>query len=243
MDRPAPVFAHLTELRNRIIWSMIAVVVGVAIGWIWVPSLYKVIMARCPVPLTQMGITEVFLVQFHMGIWLGLFIASPFILYQLIAFVLPALQANERRLLFSVLPAVIGLFGVGFSFSYFFIVPKATLFFLGVARDSGANILVSPRDWLDIMLHFSLPLGLVFELPVLIWLLASIGLVSAARLMKWRKYSVVGALVIGALISPAPIVVDQIVMAVPMLLLYEVSIWITVAVEKRRRTRRAAAGL
>lgn len=234
MDRAQSIMGHLSELRRRIIYSLIAIVVGVGAGWALVPTIYHAIMSRAPVPLTQMGVTEIFLVQFHMGIYLGILLASPVILYQLIAFLLPALTGKERTILFSVLPAALGLFVAGFAFSYYFIVPAATRFFIGVARDSGSNVIVSPTQWTDMILHFSLPLGAVFELPVLVWLLAVIGLVTAQKLRRWRKFAVLGSLVTGALISPAPIVVDQMVMAVPMLLLYEVSIVIAAMVERRK---------
>lgn len=240
MDRAVPFVSHLEELRRRIIYALVAVIVGVGVGWAWVPSLYRWIMSRAPMPLTQVGITEVFLLQFHLGIWAGIILASPVVLYQAIAFVMPALRPGERRLLWGLLPAALGLFLCGFTFAYTFVVPAATRFFLSVARDSGAQIIMSPTHWLDINLNFSLPLGAVFELPVLVWILASIGLVSSYRLKKWRKFSVLGALVVGALISPAPVVVDQMIMAIPMLLLYEISIWVTAMVEKRRHKQASA---
>jgi sec-independent protein translocase protein TatC len=233
-DRKISIIEHLSELRYRLIYSMIAVVVCVAAGWFLVPSFYRAIMGRAPVKMTQMGVTEVFFVQFHLGIWIGIIIASPFILYQFIAFILPALKPNERRLLYGILPAMLGLFVAGFSFSYIFIVPAATRFFISVAVDSGTAVIVSPKQWVDMIMQFSLPLGVVFELPVVVWLLAMLGIATPSRLRKWRKYAVLGAVVVGALISPAPIVVDQIIMAIPLLLLYEVSIVIAGLVERRR---------
>ncbi|BDG59154.1 twin-arginine translocase subunit TatC [Caldinitratiruptor microaerophilus] len=236
-DRPAPVMEHLEELRRRIIWSLVAVAIGVAVGWVFVGDVFRLLMRQAPLPLQSFGPAEVFVVQFRMGALAGLVLASPVVLYQIIAFVLPALTPTEKRWLFSLLPATLILFVLGVLFGYLVLLPMSLRFFLYVAETAGTPVIFTVRQYFDLIIKLTVPLGVVFELPVVVWLLAQIGLVSSAMLGRLRKYAVVGIFVVAAVISPGTDVVSQVIMAVPLLALYEAGIWIAYLVERRKRAR------
>lgn len=234
-DRPAPVMEHLEELRRRIIWSLLAVALGTAVGWVFVLDLFRTLVRHSPLPLQSFGPAEVFVVQFRMGAVAGLVLASPVVLYQIIAFVLPALTTAERRWLFSLLPATLVLFVLGVLFGYFVLLPASLRFFLYVAQVSGTPVIFTVKQYFDLIIKLTVPLGLVFELPVVVWLLAQLGIVSAGLLARLRKYAILVIFIVAAVISPGTDVVSQVVMAVPLLILYEASIWVAALVERRKR--------
>lgn len=238
-EQTAPVMEHLEELRRRIIWSLLAVVVGIAVGWVFIGQLYQWLVNQAPKTLTAFGPTEVFMVQFHMGAIAGLVLASPFILYQAIAFILPALTPEEKRYLYTLLPATIVLFVLGVLFGYFVVLKASLRFFISFTEAAGTEFIWTPRQYFDLIIRITVPLGLAFELPVVVYLLAQLGIIGGALLARMRKFALLGILILAAFISPGPSVIDQLVMAVPLLLLYEVSIWIAALVERRKRRTRA----
>ncbi|MCG0238114.1 MAG: twin-arginine translocase subunit TatC [Firmicutes bacterium] len=241
-DRPAPLVEHLEELRRRIIWSLIASAVGIAVGWVFVGRLYRWLAAQAPQELTALSPTEVFMVQFHMGVIAGLVLASPVILYQIIAFILPALTPQEKRYLFTLLPAGILLFVLGVLFGYFVVFRASLRFFVEFTAASNTQMFLTPRTYFNLILRITVPLGIAFELPVAVYLLAQLGILSGTLLIRLRKFAIVGVLILAAFLSPGPSVIDQLTMAVPLLLLYQLSVWIALWVERRRLRSPAAGG-
>jgi sec-independent protein translocase protein TatC len=226
VDDKMPFLEHLGELRTRIMRALIALLVGTLIG---LPFSQYLIdwLAR---PVTKLGYelvftapAEAFWVQMKVGIIAGLFVAAPAILWQVWAFIAPGLHTHEKKY---ALPFVlIGslLFMVGGAFSLFVVTPYALNFLLGYARP-GLKPMITIENHIDFLLKFTLAFGAVFELPLLITLAARMGVVTAKMLAKNRKYAILGAFIIGAVLTPTPDAFNQTLMAGPLIILYEVGI-------------------
>jgi len=221
-----PFLEHLGELRVRIMRALIALLVGTLIG---LPFSQYLIdwLAR---PITKLGYdlvftapAEAFWVQMKVGIIAGLFVAAPAILWQVWGFVAPGLHTHEKK--YAVPFVLIGslLFLVGGAFSLFVVTPYALTFLLGYARP-GLKPMITIENHIDFLLKFTLAFGAVFELPLIITLAARMGLVTAKVLAKNRKYAILGAFVIGAVLTPTPDAFNQALMAGPLIILYEVGI-------------------
>ena len=217
---------HLGELRTRIVRALIALLVGTLIG---LPFSQYLIdwLAR---PVTRMGYelvftapAEAFWVQMKVGLIAGLFIAAPGILWQVWAFVAPGLHEHEKK--YAAPFVIVGslLFIVGGLFSLLVVTPYAINFLLSYARP-GLKPMISIENHIDFLLKFTLAFGAVFELPLLITLAARMGLVTAKMLAKNRKYAILGAFIIGAVLTPTPDAFNQTLMAGPLIILYEVGI-------------------
>lgn len=244
-----PLVEHLTELRNRIIWSLVAAGVGIAGGLALVPPILRDILLPQAAAITEkaggqlilFGPTEVFSIYLRLGVWSGLIMASPIIMYQAIAFVVPALLPHERRMLFGLLPAGLLLFGGGVAFGYFVLLPATLRFLLLVAGMFGTPLTMTPTHYINLVVGICLPLGITFELPVVVWILASLGIVGPSLLRRMRRFAILAIFVLAAIISPGTSPIDQALMAAPLLVLYEVSILIAAVVTRRRARREAEA--
>jgi sec-independent protein translocase protein TatC len=226
VDDKMPFLEHLGELRVRIMRALIALLVGTLIG---LPFSQYLIdwLAR---PITKLGYdlvftapAEAFWVQMKVGIIAGLFVAAPAILWQVWGFVAPGLHTHEKK--YAVPFVLIGslLFIIGGAFSLFVVTPYALTFLLGYARP-GLKPMITIENHIDFLLKFTLAFGAVFELPLIITLAARMGLVTAKVLAKNRKYAILGAFVIGAVLTPTPDAFNQALMAGPLIILYEVGI-------------------
>jgi sec-independent protein translocase protein TatC len=226
VDDKMPFLEHLGELRTRIMRALIALLVGTVIG---LPFSQYLIdwLAR---PVTKLGYelvftapAEAFWVQMKVGIIAGLFVAAPAILWQVWAFIAPGLHQHEKK--YAAPFVIIGslLFLVGGAFSLFVVTPYALTFLLGYARP-GLKPMITIENHIDFLLKFTLAFGAVFELPLIITLAARMGLVTAKVLAKNRKYAILGAFVIGAVLTPTPDAFNQALMAGPLIILYEVGI-------------------
>ena len=226
VDDKMPFLEHLGELRTRIVRSLIALVVGTAIA---LPFSEKITdwLAR---PVTRLGYklvftapAEAFWVQMKVGLIVGLFIATPGILWQVWAFIAPGLHAHEKK--YAAPFVIIGsaLFIGGGAFSLFVVTPYAIAFLLSYARES-LQPMITLENHIDFLLKFTLAFGAVFELPLAITLLARMGIVTAQMLSKNRKYAILGAFIAGAVLTPTPDAFNQTLMAGPLIILYEVGI-------------------
>jgi len=208
-----PFVVHLMELRGRLVKALIAVaIVAVVLGLYPGPAALYDLMAAPLVAHLPKGATLI-----------ATSVTLPVVLYQVWAFVAPGLYAHERRL---VLPLVVSstiLFFVGVSFCYFFVFGRVFAFIQSFAP---ASITASPdiEEYLGFVLSMFLAFGLAFEVPVVVVLLARIGVISIQKLKEWRGYFVVMAFVIAAIVTP-PDVVSQLALAIPMCVLYEIGIW------------------
>ncbi len=226
-----PFVVHLMELRGRLVKALIAVaIVAVVLGLYPGPAALYDLMAAPLVAHLPKGATLIatsvmspFMVPLKVLLMSALMVALPVVLYQVWAFVAPGLYAHERRL---VLPLVVSstiLFFVGVSFCYFFVFGRVFAFIQSFAP---ASITASPdiEEYLGFVLSMFLAFGLAFEVPVVVVLLARIGVISIQKLKEWRGYFVVMAFVIAAIVTP-PDVVSQLALAIPMCVLYEIGIW------------------
>jgi sec-independent protein translocase protein TatC len=226
-----PFVAHLMELRDRLVKAVIAVaVIAVALGIYPGPAgLYDLmaapLVAHLPKGATMIATSVIspFMVPLKVLLMAAFLIALPVVLYQLWAFIAPGLYSHERKL---VLPLVISstiLFYIGVAFCYFFVFGRVFAFIQSFAP---ASITASPdiEAYLGFVLSMFLAFGLAFEVPVVVVVLARMGIFSIAKLKEFRGYFVVLAFIIAAIVTP-PDVVSQLALAIPMIGLYEIGIW------------------
>lgn len=217
---------HLGELRTRMVRSLLALLVGLAIA---LPFSQRMVdyLARPIVAsghtLVFVALTEAFWVQMKVALIAGIFVAAPAILWQVWAFIAPGLHKHEKK--YAAPFVLVGslLFIAGGTFSLKVVTPFATQFLLSYSRP-GLQPMISIGSYVDFLLKFTLAFGLVFELPLAITLLARLGVVSAATLAKNRKFAILGAFIAGAVLTPTPDWFNQSLMAGPLILLYEVGI-------------------
>ena len=217
---------HLGELRTRIMRSLYALLAGTLPGLYFSPQIVDW-LAR---PVTKLNYSLVFTspaealwVQMKVGLIVGVFIASPAILWQVWRFISPGLHRHEKK--YALPFVVIGslLFMGGGAFSLFVVTPYALQFLLSYARP-GLQPMITIQNLTDFLLKFTLAFGAVFELPLAITILARIGIVNAKMLAKNRKYAILGAFIAGAILTPTPDAFNQTLMAGPLVILYEVGI-------------------
>ncbi len=229
-DEKISLTEHLEELRKRLIYCVIAVAVGFAVSYTFSEQLFH-ILSR---PLADIlpdestfiytGIAEGFFTYLKLSFFTGIFLAVPVILCQVWLFVSPGLYDSEKRY---VVPFVVlsSLFFIGGTlFGYFAVLPIAFKFFIGYNTEY-VRMLPSIKEYLTFSCKFLLAFGLVFELPIFILFLAKMGIVNEHMLRSSRKYVIVGTFVVAAFLTP-PDIVSQMLMAVPLLILYEISIYI-----------------
>ncbi len=237
-----PFLEHLGELRVRIMRSLIALLVGLLISF---PFASRIVdwLAR---PIQQSGntlvflaVTEAFWVQMKVALFVGLFIAAPAILWQVWAFVSPGLYGHEKKYAapFVILGSL--MFIAGGAFSLLVVTPNAVKFLLSYSRP-GLTPMISIGSYIDFLLKFTLAFGAVFEIPIGITLASRMGLVTPKGLAQNRKYAILGAFIAAAILTPTPDVVNQTMMAGPIILLYEGGI-VCARLFGRRRTPAPAA--
>ncbi len=248
-DGRMPFVEHLRELRLRLRNAAIFFLIGVAGSWAFAGDIYDWLRqplerawAKYPDvlgPETRMAfasIVEPFWVDMSVALWAGIFLSSPFIFFQLWRFVAPGLYKTERQtgVWFSIFSAV--FFVSGAAFCYYFVLEQLFTFLLGYADKKTQPVLML-REYFDLTRNMMLAFGAVFELPLLIYFLAKIGLVTHRGLWRFNRWFVVIAFVIGAILTPSPDVPTQVMMAVPMIVLYNLSIVVAwVVVRKREKS-------
>lgn len=230
-DKDMTLTEHLTDLRSCLIKSIIALVVGTAFSAYFLQNIMDMLTSSAQ-QLYYMRPAEAFVIYMKVALLSGLVLSSPFILYQLYAFVRPALTLRERRFTLICIPIALMLFILGMLFSYSFVFPRGLEFFLGFAQGK-VSPLISMESYLDFMLMLVVPFGFAFNVPVILTLLAYLNIISSKLLMKFQRHVILVAFIIAGVITPTPDVITQTLLAVPMILLYEVSIVIIKCVLKR----------
>lgn len=178
------------------------------------------------VQLINTGLAEQFIIHMKTALCAGILCASPYILYQLFRFVSPALYVNERKYVVRVVGGGYAMFALGVAVSYFLIFPL-TFRFLGTYQVSGeVENMIALQSYISTLMTMSLAMGLVFEIPILSWLFAKLGLLSANLMRKYRKHAIIIILVVAAMITPTSDVLTLSLVALPMWALYEISIFI-----------------
>jgi sec-independent protein translocase protein TatC len=220
-------FEHLTELRTRIIWSLIPSAVGLAIAFYFTDRIMVFLqrpLAKLKSPPIFLTPTEYFWTYMKVAMITGVFIAMPIILWNVWAFVAPGLHRHERR--YAAPFVIVGsvLFIGGGAFALLVVIPFAVQFLLNFGLDKGAQPMISIAAYIDFITKFTLAFGVVFELPVVITLLSMLGIVTPQFLSKNRKYAVLINFIIAAILTPTPDIVNQSLMAGPLCILYELGI-------------------
>lgn len=253
----APLIEHLIELRSRLIWAIAAFFVAFLVCFFFAREIFNLLVIPFQwatdwagldsekVDLIYTAPQEFFFTQIKLAMFGGIVLAFPVIATQIYKFVAPGLYRNERRAFLPFLIASPVLFLIGGALVYFFFTPMVMWFFLSmqqVGPDNEIQISLLPRvsEYLGLIMTLILSFGLVFQLPVVTTLMARVGLLSADGLVDKRKYAIVAAFVVAAVLTP-PDPVSQIGLALPTILLYEVSIWSARMVERKREEERRAA--
>ena len=223
-----PLMAHLLELRTRLVRALLGIVICLIPLALFAKELYEVFAAPLLALMpegTSMIATQVispFLTPLKLSVALSAFVAMPWVLYQLWAFIAPGLYQNERRFALPLLASSTLLFYSGIAFAYFLVLPTVFSFTINFAPE-GVAVMTDIGQYLDFALGLFFAFGLAFETPVAIVLLVRTGFVTPAKLASVRDYVFVGAFVVGAIFTP-PDVVSQFMLAVPVYLLYELGI-------------------
>ncbi|HSB61739.1 MAG TPA: twin-arginine translocase subunit TatC [Vicinamibacteria bacterium] len=236
-DDRMPFLEHLGELRVRITRSLVAVLAASGVG-IYFSAPVVDFLAR---PIKETGntlvflaVTEAFWTQMKVALFLGLFIASPAVLWQVWGFVAPGLHENEKR--YAAPFIIIGslLFIAGGAFSILVVTPNAVKFLLEFGRP-GLQPMISIGMYVDFLLKFTLAFGAVFEVPLAMTLVARMGLVTPQAMGRNRKYAILGAFITAAILTPTPDAINQTLMAGPIIILYEIGIVCARMFGRRRR--------
>ena len=217
-------FDHLSELRTRIIWSLIPAAVGLGVALYFTNNVMRFLSRHLKTELVFTTPTEAFWTYMKVAMILGVFIAMPIILWNVWAFVAPGLHKHERK--YAAPFVIVGslLFLAGGSFALFVIIPFAITFLVSFGQEQGLKPMITISSYIDFIIKFTLAFGVVFELPVVITLLSMLGLVTPQFLSKNRKYAVLINFIIAAVLTPTPDVVNQTLMAGPLCILYELGI-------------------
>lgn len=223
-------FDHLGELRKRILLSFAFILVFFLASWTFVDKLYHwfsvPVLQFLPVgeKLAFTSLTEPFMMYIKISFISGAFIASPFIFYQLWAFITPGLYKNEKKMVIPFVFFTTFFFILGGAFGYYAVFPWACRFFLEVGADF--NAIITINDYFSLAFRVLLGISVIFELPVLSFLLAKMGIITSKFLIKHFKYAIVLIFVIAAVITPTPDIITQSMFAIPMMLLYLLSVLI-----------------
>jgi sec-independent protein translocase protein TatC len=242
-----PFLEHLEELRWRILWSLLALVIGVVGAFVVLQKFDIFLFLERPI-LPYLGGNK--LKYTHPGdplsvlitasFSIGIVIALPVILYQAWAFLAPALYKHEKRLVLPVIFGAIALFVSGVALSFYVVLPLAISWLMGLAANTDAlEPMITNREYFSFAVNMSLAFGLCFELPIVILLLATLGIVTPEFLRRYRRHALVLCVVAGALLSPGDLIWTTMLLAGPLYMLYELSVVLTSLVYRRRRKREA----
>ena len=230
-------FDHLEELRRRLLNSLIAVGVAFALCYYFVDPIYDVfyqLMLRSGAKLNATGITSGFTILLKMAFLASLFLAAPFILAQVWLFISPGLYKKERRYALPFVAFATVLFVAGGVFGYMVALPFGMAFLIQMTKDHGIETLLNVEEAFNFVFYIELGLGVIFEIPAIIFLLSRLGLVTGSFLLKNLKYAVLICFVAAALITPTGDIVNMMIIGLPMIGLYLLGIVIAYIFGKKR---------
>jgi sec-independent protein translocase protein TatC len=237
------IWAHLNELRKRLVICLIAVAAGTIISFVFADQLFQVLVWPAKgIHLIFIEVTEMLGTYMQVCLVAGIILAMPVLVYQLIAFVAPALTPREKKYVWVALPFIILMFAAGVAFSYFVLLPPAIQFLISFGADI-ATPQIRVGNYVSLIGRLLLATGVIFELPVVTTLLARLGVISSKWMGDQRKWAIVMAFILGAVITPTWDPVNQTFVALPLIVLYEMSIWLAKLVEKRSTRNPGAASV
>jgi sec-independent protein translocase protein TatC len=242
-----PFLDHLEELRWRVLWSLLAVIVCAIIGFLLVTRLDVLGLLVAPIEpflngtkLKYLSPTEPFFITLKLAVAVGLILASPIVIYQVWAFLAPALLPSEKRVIIPALYMGLVLFGAGVAMAYYAALPVTLKFTMGFQTESlEQSIVIS--EYLSFVTRLLLAFGVVFELPVVILILSALGLVTPQFLAAKRRHAIAIIAVTASILTPGDVITLTVMMMVPLILLYELSIILSRLVSRRRADALAAS--
>ena len=251
-DRQLPLLDHLIELRNRLIYACAAIFAGFVLCYLFADHIYAFLVQ----PLADIyqgetgrrmiytGLTEAFFTYLKVAFWAGAFLTFPIVAAQLWLFIAPGLYRNEKQAFLPFLVATPILFFMGGAIAYYVVFPLAWRFFVSFETAGGPESLpieleARVGEYLSLVMKMIFAFGLSFQLPVALTLMGRVGLVGSEGLARNRKFAIVGVFTVAAIITP-PDVISQVTLAIPILILYEISILAVRFVERRRAEAEAA---
>jgi sec-independent protein translocase protein TatC len=237
---------HLEELRRRIIYSLLAVAVGFFLCWGYAERIYTIMQRpimqalhnhNLSEKLVYLNPTEPFNLYLKVGFLAGLFVASPFVLYQVWLFISPGLYRNEKRYVVPFMFSTVGLFVGGGIFGYKMVYPAALDFLIGYGQQFTPMITIG--EYTDLFLTIIIGMGVIFEMPILVFFLSLMGIVTAGWMWRNLRYSILVIFIIAAIVTPTTDILNMCIFAAPMVALYVASIGIAWLVHPtQRRARR-----
>jgi sec-independent protein translocase protein TatC len=234
-EKKLTVLGHLAELRTRLTRCVIAMVVTTAISFIFAKQIFHIlILPTGGIKLIYIEMTEMIGTYMKVCLSSGIILAMPYITYQFVMFVSPALTRTERKYTNLILPWVGLMFVAGVVFGYFVLIPPAMKFLISFGSDI-ATPQIKIGNYISIVTRLMLAIGLVFEMPVLSTFLTRLGVITPKWLANKRKPAIILAFVLAAIITPTIDPVNQSLVAVPLIALYEISIWLAKLVQRRAR--------
>lgn len=233
-EQKLTLLGHFQELRKRLVRSVIAVAIGAMVSFIFYEWIFYILILPAEgIPLIYIEMTEMLGTIMRVCLASGLILSMPYIIFQGIMFISPALTRREKRYIYILLPWITFMFLAGVVFGYFILIPPATKFLLTF----GSNI-ATPQikigNYIAIITRLLLAIGFVFEMPVVTTFLAKLGLVKAKWLADRRKMAIIVAFILAAIITPTFDPINQSLVAVPLIVLYEMSIWLAKFVQRQK---------
>ena len=230
VDREQPLMEHLIELRNRTVRAFAALAIVFVVLSPFMKQIFDVLSQPLMVALPDgakmlaTGVVAPFFVPLKVTLFVAFLIALPYILYQVWAFVAPGLYKKEKRLIFPILTSSVAMFALGMLYCYFIVFRMVFQFIAGFSPDS-VNFAPDIDAYFGFVISMFIAFGLTFEVPIVVMVLNRIGVATVERLAKIRPYVIVGAFVIAAIVTP-PDVLSQCLLAVPLVILYQVGLWL-----------------
>lgn len=226
-DKELSLTQHLGEFRDRLMVASISVIITTAISFAFTTEIIKLLIlpAGEGLRLASFSPTENFTTYMRVALFTGIALAMPVLLYEIYAYIDPALHPHERRFAITLGPFILLLFAAGMSFCYFLVLPSALKFLLGFASDVFDNQLRA-SEYIGFVTTFILGMGIVFEMPVLIYALIRVGAVSRSWLAKQRRYFFLISFVVAAVVTPTPDPFNQSIVAIPIYLLFELGLFL-----------------
>jgi sec-independent protein translocase protein TatC len=231
-DKELNLVDHLDELRNRLIVSAVAFIIFFGLGFFYVKDIYNFFVRDLDVKLIVLGPSDIVWIYFMLATIIAIAGTIPVLAIQIWLFVKPALRPIERKISLSYIPALFILFIVGLAFGYFVIFPTVLNFLVELSGDMLVTNFTAEKYFKFIM-HMTIPFGILFELPVVVMFLTSLGVINPYVLVKVRKYAYFILIVISVIISP-PDFMSDILVTIPLLILYEISINLSKVVYRRK---------
>jgi sec-independent protein translocase protein TatC len=236
------VLGHLGELRKRLIRSLIVLLVTSIISFIFYEQIFNILIYPAPegINLQAIRVTEMLGTTMRVSLICGIILAIPYLTYELIMFVAPALTRREKTYVYLILPWIALMFAGGVVFAYFILIPRMIGFLINWGSDI---VTVQPMfsDYINVVTRLLLVVGLIFEMPVLTTFLSRIGVIKPKWLASKRKPAIIICFILAAIITPTIDPINQCLVAIPLIVLYEMSIWLSRLVYKRKAAAEVAA--